>query len=26
MECGLKAYRVEINGSNLFISNFWTII
>jgi|TARA_B110000908_G_scaffold1911_1_gene2468 hypothetical protein len=22
LECGLKAYRVEINGSNLFISNF----
>ncbi|MDE0966708.1 MAG: hypothetical protein OR998_01260 [Flavobacteriaceae bacterium] len=21
LECGLKAYRVEINGSNLFISN-----
>ena len=22
LECGLKAYRIEINGSNLFISNF----
>ena len=22
LECGLKAYRVEINGSKLFISNF----
>ena len=22
LECGLKAYRVEVNGNILFISNF----